>query len=378
MSCFSIFLIALFSVPTGKSNDNLFIVNSTGVGGAYTTIQAAVDAAAAGPDSARVTVLVKPGVYSENVVVQDDDDGSAGDLRIRIIRAPNADAAEIVLDPAAPDQTALVVESTVNSIAIEGMTFSGASRSGQGSPPGPNGLPDTTGSGIVILGCDQASLTGIVSANNDTYGFFGFEVNRIEIEDCQFQGNGVNGIGTISVGSCFVSGATVSENGVAGMGVNARDVVIADSTFMDNGFGLGVFLNRGDGISTINCESVAVRRVLAAGNRLDGLQIFSGAFITGPPVVPSRIDVFSSVFFQNGDDGIGVAVPVENNTALLTVGVISAGNENFGLEVTAVESVATFLSVFTDNDESAMGTDINLQSVLHYFSFLTDGDVVRN
>ncbi|MEY4487613.1 MAG: pectate lyase, partial [Verrucomicrobiota bacterium] len=64
----SLLVLGLLAAPCARAVTNLY-VNPTGASGAYTTVQAAVNAAPAGTSSNRTIIYIAPGTYKEKITV---------------------------------------------------------------------------------------------------------------------------------------------------------------------------------------------------------------------------------------------------------------------------------------------------------------------
>jgi hypothetical protein len=230
------------------------------------TIQAAIDGAADGD-----TVLVRPGVYTENLLVAGRPLtlASIGGAEATVIDGRN---------PTRPDTQSVVTAIGVTGFILEGFTIrggSGGSTLGQGSEV-------RSGGGLSIFASDGVVKDCIITDNQ-----------------CEMRGGGVY----LYTSTAFViEGSTITGNrSLAGGGISAENGSprIVDSTVSDNrstsGSGIHLFFS-----------SATIERVLIADNRNDsGASGFGGGIFAtrgSPEIVSSTVvgnenDVGGGLYF---------------------------------------------------------------------------------
>jgi len=208
------------------------------------SIQAAIDQAKPGD-----TIVVDPGVYSENLTITKDKLKLEGAGMGETILQPGVVHPSVCVDPSDP--------STVNGICVVGdVDFA------TGAPIGDavkgtkidgftiHGFP---GFGVFFFHADNSSVTNTEAADNEGYGISGFVLSGVKFEDDVAHGNGEPGfyVGDSPQAGAHVVGNTAYANGVGGpegIGILLRDSShgeVRDNTVYDNCAGI-VFADTGD------------------------------------------------------------------------------------------------------------------------------------
>ena len=171
----------------------------------YPTVQEAVTAAKPG-----AAVVIRPGRYSEDVVVETDG------ITIRGI-----DRFRTVLDGKGSNQTGIKV--TGNRVSVKNLT-----------------VANYTDTGIRLDGADDFVVRGVDLLGNRTFGMSAFSSHNGSITNTFAWGSGEAGL---RVGTCFACGILIDgirsrKNMVGVEVVNATGVTVRDSVIADNGVGL--------------------------------------------------------------------------------------------------------------------------------------------
>ncbi|MFV2064158.1 MAG: right-handed parallel beta-helix repeat-containing protein, partial [Chloroflexota bacterium] len=223
-------LTAAFVVaPGGADNEKIerpadaLVVAADGSGD-FTTVRAAVDAAADGD-----TIFIEPGTYDESIGV---------DKSLSFIGGGNV-AADVVIRAAASEPQALRVEGadvTLRRLAIERADPDDAVET-------PSGINILRGSieidDVEFLGIPDASC-GLRSDAGNIFVGEGESVDvRVTVRDSRFGGSGADAIG-ICAGT--IGSVTIERSSFEGLGLGlegeAAEYDITDSTFRSNGIGL--------------------------------------------------------------------------------------------------------------------------------------------
>lgn len=172
----------------------------------FKTIQKAVDAA-----EPKTTILVRPGVYREAVVVQTDDITIRGVDRFRTVLHGNDDKGT-------------------------GITFDGVRKAKVSNLTVRNYL----GNGIYFNNVNRYTATRIDSIKNRTYGIYAFDSYDGVFRNSFGWGSGDS---AFYVGQCLGCSALIENivsryNYLGYSGTNATGVVIRDSLFKNNGAGI--------------------------------------------------------------------------------------------------------------------------------------------
>lgn len=223
----------------------------------YGTIQGAVDAARPGD-----LVLVEPGTYHEEVVVDTDS------ITIR-----GVDRNEVVLD--GRDELGNGIEVTASGVAVENLTLTGYRFNGV-MVNGADGEYRADGSGSV----DGYRVDHVTTYNNGLYGIYAFAARNGTISNSYASGHPDSGI---YVGQCkpcnvVIRAVTAEFNAIGYYGTNASGgVYVVESTFRGNR--LGIAPNSQDAERLAPQEETVVAGNLVIGEGAEGApRILQGFF----------------------------------------------------------------------------------------------------
>lgn len=171
----------------------------------HETIQAAVDAASPGD-----LLLVGPGVYNEEVVVEVED------LTIR-----GLDRNEVILDGEFEMEKGIV--SFADGVAVENMT-----------------ARNYTSTGFYWTGVSGFRGSYLTAYRNGTYGIYSFDATDGQFDNSYASGHADAGF---YVGQCFpcnvlIDNVVAEHNGLGYSGTNGGDVTIVNSVFRNNRAGI--------------------------------------------------------------------------------------------------------------------------------------------
>ncbi|WP_166828256.1 right-handed parallel beta-helix repeat-containing protein [Thalassoroseus pseudoceratinae] len=282
-----------------------FLVDATG-GGDFTTIQAAVDAAANNGEDDAITIA--PGTYVENVMISGQD----GDLSFRGL---GQDRGDVVIDGSG----AATLTDTVNIQASGGQSFN---------------LANLT----LIGGRDGIKIQGVASGGN---------LGTLRLEDVDARTNQLSGVAAIDVGIASVFRSNLTENGHRGIFVfNAGSVAIVDSNASEN---------TRDGADIRETDEVFLFGSQFNDNQSEGVYASRNG----------TIEISESEFNRNVDNGFDARVTgsiVISESQVDANGPLPSGERVSGVFMSEVDTLEVYST--TVNDNTANGFDVfNLNDI---------------
>ena len=209
----ALILCAALAVPASAAT------LTVGAGGQFKTIQQAVDAANPGD-----TVLVAPGTYAENVVVNKSVTVTAASVR------PTVQAADSSKD---------VFLLTSPGVRIDGLTLTGASGA----------------SGVQIQNTSQCAVTNVVARDNARAVYLSYSTNN-EVSNSSLAGNGYGVYADYSSSNTISSNVATGEKGAGnalGDGVyfyySDSNTVTQNNLSANHVFGISLFHSSGNDLS---------------------------------------------------------------------------------------------------------------------------------
>ncbi len=297
-TCF-LFSLLLICVGTASAAD-ITVNNSTGPIADYTSIQAAVDAAANGD-----TIIVYPGAYTENVDVNkeltiESDSGNPDDTVVRV---------------ADPSEHIFYV--TANNVIISGFTVTGAISNRK--------------AGIYLYGIEGCVVNNNIVTDN-SYGIDLLYSNDNMLKDNNALNNTFSGIGMSGSSGNTLTSNTVSDNQVGIFIGDSKGNTLTGNIASNNSYD-GIFLASASN-NTLSNNNIwgniecGILQSYSTKNTLNNNNIWSN--VIGISLIGSSGNTLAgNIASNNSYSGIDLADYSEGNT--LTGNIVS--NNQVGIDI---------------------------------------------